>query len=213
MTFRRGEPPAKAGEKPGDLAALVKDLASPDPVVRQRAARGLGKAGTAAKDAVPVLKKLAEGDPDEDVREEAKKAVAAIGDAGAGQKVPGLIKDLRSPDEVVRLRAARELGRVGKPAREAVTPLKELAQKDPDPDVRAAAGQAATAIKRAVLGGDPCPICDGGKKSTCMTCIRGVSIASGLSCLNCDGTGLANCWMCGATGVVGPPPPGWNDRR
>ena len=59
---------------------LIKQLSDKDDLVRLKAAKELGKLKEKAKDAIPALK-VAATDSDEDVREVAKKALAAIKEA------------------------------------------------------------------------------------------------------------------------------------
>ena len=55
----------------------TQNLSSEDPVQRMLAAAALGAQGSAAKDALPELKKL-ENDKDDNVRKAAKDAIAKI---------------------------------------------------------------------------------------------------------------------------------------
>jgi HEAT repeat protein len=67
--------------------------------------------------------------------------------------VPGLIKQLKDKDEIVRLKAAKTLGKLGADAKEAIPALTE-ALKDSDDDVRSVAKQALAKIKEAVDAAD-----------------------------------------------------------
>jgi HEAT repeat protein len=67
------------------------------------------------------------------------------------EDVPDLVKQLKDPDVFVRLKAAKQLGKVGAGARDAVGPLSEMSSKDADIDVRAVARNALDAIKVASM--------------------------------------------------------------
>lgn len=73
-----------------------------------------------------------------------------------GSQVQDLIRDLQNPDESVRLRAAKELGKLGPAARDAVPMLQKLAQ-DPDEDVRRVAAAALTRILAVTTTDGPRP--------------------------------------------------------
>jgi HEAT repeat protein len=63
--------------------------------------------------------------------------------------VPKLIKELKDKDEIVRLKAAKALGKLGADAKDAIPALTE-ALKDSDEDVRSVAKQALAKIKEVV---------------------------------------------------------------
>lgn len=131
---------------------LIRDLQSPDEFVRLKAAKELGKLGSAARDAVPALQKVLQ-DPDEDVRLVATNSLRLI-QASTGPPSAGLqklIQQLASPDELVRMKAAKDLAKMGTAAKEAVPALTKLLQ-DPDEDVRRIA---ASAIERIQGAGPP----------------------------------------------------------
>jgi len=132
---------------------LINELQSPNEFVRLKAAKELGKLGPAARDAVPALQKLA-SDPDEDVRVIAANSVRLI-QAGAGpsEAVQKLIQQLANADEIVRMKAAKDLAKIGPSAKSAIPALQKLLQ-DPDEDVRRVA---ANAIER-IQGATPPPI-------------------------------------------------------
>ncbi len=67
--------------------------------------------------------------------------------------VESLIKQLKDKDEVVRLKAAKELGKLGTDAKDAIPALTE-ALKDTDEDVRSVAKKAIALIKDAVAAID-----------------------------------------------------------
>lgn len=67
----------------------------------------------------------------------------------APPEVEKLIKQLSDPDETVRLKAAKELGKLKEKAKDAI-PALTLATKDADEDVRSVAKKALAAVKEAV---------------------------------------------------------------
>lgn len=71
--------------------------------------------------------------------------VAAVALAQGKADVPALVKQLKDKDALVRLKAARELAKLGPAAKEALPALKD-ALKDDDEDVRAVAKRAIQAI-------------------------------------------------------------------
>lgn len=109
------------------LIALVRDTV---PVVRFEAVLALGRIG--AREAVKPIFEVAKGDKRDDVAMAATKALADIGSSATDP----LIKLLTSPRPVVRMTAARGLGRLH--AFKAVEPLIHLL-RDRDPNVRRAA--------------------------------------------------------------------------
>lgn len=66
---------------PDDVAKLIAQLKDRDETVRLKAAKELGKLKARAKPALEALGKVAESDPDEDVRSVAKNSRTAIRDA------------------------------------------------------------------------------------------------------------------------------------
>ncbi len=130
------------------LARWVRDLQSPDEIVRLRAAKELGKLGSAAVDAIPDLQRLLQ-DPDEDVRRVVASSIRAIqGSSGTvpNEAVQRLIQNLNSTDDLVRIRAAKDLAKMGNAARDAIPALRKLLQ-DPDEDIRRIAGNALQSIQ------------------------------------------------------------------
>jgi hypothetical protein len=105
----------------------------------------LGRIGPAAAPAVPGLI-AALRDEDWWVRQEAKKALAAIGPAA----VPALASALGEDDPRTRMAAAEYLGNIGKPAHHALPFLDRMIESDPDPKCRQAAGEAVEKILKDV---------------------------------------------------------------
>ena len=95
---------------PQETGKLVRDLKSPDPVLRFNAALTLAKMGSAAVSAVPALIETL-SDADGQVRAYAAFVLGKIG-GGALPAVPALADTLKDPSGSVRLSAAEALGRV-----------------------------------------------------------------------------------------------------
>lgn len=138
-------------ELPSDIAPLVKQLKSKDPLERRQAAAGLGERGESAKSAAPALV-AALKDKDEFVR---RMAVRSLGQIGADPDVAipalkGLLKDddkgvieavgetfaklgkaavpaladmLKNSDPLVKKTSALALGKIGPDAKDAVPAL------------------------------------------------------------------------------------------
>src|SRR5262245_186730 len=133
-------PELLVGDGPGgpdDVPALVKALAHEEARVRAEAAEDLALIGAPARDAVPALRKVAEGDPDPLTRLVAARAVAAI-DPKDTAAVPALIEALTDRSGKVRKKAAECLGDLGSGGKAAVGALVK-AMGDSDPAVSWAA--------------------------------------------------------------------------
>ena len=144
-------------EAPDPVAALVKQLKDKDPIVRLKAIRELTKLGAAARDALPTLQEASK-DSDEDVQASAKRAILAIAAEPVTKPEPpspttALLKQLQDKDPLVRIQAARDLGKLGPMAKDAVPALTE-ALKDADEDVRSVAKRSLDAIQ----GTEPAPV-------------------------------------------------------
>jgi HEAT repeat protein len=130
------------------IPVWVGALKHPDAATRRSAARVFSRNAVPLRsaDAVPALL-AAVDDGDAEV---SRSARAALGQPLGPEFVAGLVKVLEDAKAGHRVRAAEFLGAGGAAAREAVPRLTPLL-KDPDPQVRAAVGQA---LKRlAVKGG------------------------------------------------------------
>ena len=126
---------------PPEVEQLIKQLRDKDEAVRLKAAKELGRLKEKAKDAIPALTAATE-DPDEDVQAVAKKSLAAIkGAIGADEKgeLAPLIKDLKSKDYKVRLKALDTLEKKGEDAKDAAKPICEAIIQDQNPKVALAA--------------------------------------------------------------------------
>jgi HEAT repeat protein len=124
-----------------DVLTLVQLLRSREDGQRLPAATSLGKLGPAARAAVPELAAVL-ADPAGDVRRTALAAIKSIQGTVATADAAGVfVLDLQSPEEDVRYQAAKNLGRLGRDARQAIHPLQPLLA-DPSPDVRRAAAEA-----------------------------------------------------------------------
>ena len=115
---------------------LVRGLRSPSADVRSRAARALGRLGSLARDAMPLLASVVH-DPEPAVRESAAQALGLMG-PGA---LPHLVGMLRHPDKYVRRNAIWSLGKLGPAALGELHAL-TLALQDADPRVASGAAQA-----------------------------------------------------------------------
>lgn len=157
------DPPVKATGTL-EVTTLIKQIMDKDETVRLKAAKELGRLKEKAKDAIPALK-MASADQDEDVREVAKKSLAAI-QAALGEepapikpdrvqpdpakvdaKIAPLIKDLRSKDNKLRLAAIAKLDEMGEAAKPAGADLVEFGMMATDATVRDAANNVVEKIE------------------------------------------------------------------
>lgn len=134
-----------AADTPQDVAKLIAQLKDPNEAIRLKAAKELGKLKEKAQSATEALAKVAAGDPDEDVRAVAKKALAAIRESIAEadkemdkELVAPMLKGLKSKKATERTSALEELARMGEKARPATSAIVE-AMVDSTPAVREAA--------------------------------------------------------------------------
>ncbi|QJW96162.1 HEAT repeat domain-containing protein [Frigoriglobus tundricola] len=98
------------GPKPIDLPALLKLLMDANRPTRVAAATGVGRIGSAAKDAVPQLTRLL-NDNTGDVR---IAAAAALGDIGTAPKATvAKLRDLQRNDPVAKFAAQRAINKLG----------------------------------------------------------------------------------------------------
>lgn len=150
ITVARGPEPVRPAD--ADIVQkLIQQLQDQDEIVRLRAAKELGKLAAAAAAALPALQN-ATNDKDEDVRRVAANSIRAIQaalTAGPSEQVERRISELASPDVYVRLKAAKELGKQGAAARQAIPALQKLLE-DPDLDVRRVADNAIERIQGSV---------------------------------------------------------------
>jgi HEAT repeat protein len=132
-----------APDGPGNLPGLLRQLRNSDPAARLKAVKKLIALGPDGRAAAPALTD-ALSDPDPDVRRLAITALIAV---QPNVRLPEaaitvFVTDLQDPDEGIRLRAAKELGRFGPAALSAVAALQAAARNDPDLDVRRVAADA-----------------------------------------------------------------------
>jgi HEAT repeat protein len=112
---------------------------------RATGARVLGECGAAALSTLPALVKVLK-DPDGDVRVAAAEALLKIAPELQGEAALGVLADaLKSPDLLIRRRAAEALGGRGARAKGALPALRAAVQ-DPEPEVRQAALEAVQRI-------------------------------------------------------------------
>jgi len=125
----------RGGNAGGDVAALTRQLDDPTAAGRREAAVGLGRAGDAAKPAIPHLERTL-GDEDPDVALQAALALIQLG------TIEGLVKGLKDGQARVRIVAAMGLAteRVKLPPQ--IVPMLAAALKDPESKVRAYAAAA-----------------------------------------------------------------------
>ncbi len=115
---RLGQPPT--------VADLTPALASPDPALRAAAATAL--AGTAGRDAIPQLERLALEDPSTEVRD---AAIAALGSLRGPEALPALERIWAASDWPQRQAAGRAISRIGgRSAQEAFARLAFVGQPD-----------------------------------------------------------------------------------
>jgi HEAT repeat protein len=138
-------------ELPSDIAPLVKQLKSKDPLERRQAAAGLGERGESAKAAAPALiaalkdkdefvRRMAvrslgqiNADPDLAIpalkgllKDEDKGVIESVGEAFAKMgkpAVPALSEMLKMGDPLVKKTSALALGKIGPDAKDAVPAL------------------------------------------------------------------------------------------
>jgi HEAT repeat protein len=118
--------PVADGPRPLDAAAqerLLEGLKSTDVPTRRDALLALQGGVALERRMLLALGNLMVSDPDRWVRE---GAALALRDQGvqASEQVPQLMQALEDEDEMVRWRAAETLGRIGPPARAALTALR-----------------------------------------------------------------------------------------
>jgi HEAT repeat protein len=118
------------------LPDLIRGLSSPNPAVRTRCAKDLGKLGLAAKEAFSALV-VAVDDPDQPVRE---AAVHALGGFGV-MALSTLVGLLMHHDKYVRRNAVWAIGKLGAVAKSALPALCQ-ALRDEDPRTASGAAQA-----------------------------------------------------------------------
>lgn len=121
---------ASVGTAPSGITDLVRDLE--DENKRRMAARQLASSGP---DAAPPLQALLRDSKNVQACIEAVRILQKLGASG----VPGLLTALEHDNYLVRQHAASSLEKMGPEAKLALPKLKELAEKDTDSTVRAAA--------------------------------------------------------------------------
>lgn len=134
LTFASAAPAPKPD--PERLAAIVKEMKSPNREVRLKAVGKLVHFEGGQELALPVLANLREAmrDPEADIRAVACTATGNFREQ-AKQVIPDFTRLLRDPDKEVRQCAARALGRVGADAKVSL-PDMARATKDEDAVVR-----------------------------------------------------------------------------
>lgn len=130
------------------LLRVVADAGKP-PALRYAAAYALGRFGTAAKEAEPTLRKLAEAEDElmATVAIWAALKVAPEDKSLFERAVPLLRRALRGDREMARLEAAVALGDIGPAAATAIPMLELVSEDDPVKAVRSAAADALKKIR------------------------------------------------------------------
>jgi HEAT repeat protein len=132
---------AVRAEDPIELAGLLKDLKSSEPVRKRKAAKAIGELGTSARSAAPALVAVLEKDRDTLAR---RNAAEALGQTGGDSKtvVAALAKAMKDSDQDVMVASAMALATFGKSA----VPALSKALKDDDALVRKNAADALAKI-------------------------------------------------------------------
>lgn len=130
-----------APQKDRDKSAetLLKTLKGQNPAARYWAVYTLGKMGGASKKALSALSGLLVSRESPLIR---YRAAQALGNLGALEEVPTLIKVLGDANPLVRSAAAWALGKVGAKASDAIPSLVKLLKEDSDGIVKYRAGMA-----------------------------------------------------------------------
>jgi HEAT repeat protein len=128
------------------VSKLLRDERQGSFGARATGARLLGECGPAAASTAGALTQLLR-DGDGDARVAAAEALMKISpDSHREAAIAALIDALRSPELLIRGRAAEALGGLGARAKDALTALRAATQ-DPEPEVRAAALEAEVLMK------------------------------------------------------------------
>ena len=135
-TLSAADPP------PPEVAKLITQLKATKAATRLKAVTDLGGLREKASGATDALAKVADGDPDADVRNAARNSLMTI-------QVATLAAKLKDGDARVRLQAAKELGRLKVWAWVTSDELAKVAENDPEDDVRSAAQKSLGVIKEA----------------------------------------------------------------
>ncbi len=136
---------ARVGPAAAPAVPVLKGLLTArDLRVRMLATTALAAVGRAAGEAAPPLTVLLR-DRDPALRVAAAEALGRVG-PGPGSTVAALTRALRDDEALVRVAVAESLGALGPVAGEASTALRLASEKDVDPAVRQAAGQAHVAV-------------------------------------------------------------------
>jgi HEAT repeat protein len=122
------------------VPAIAALLADPSRLVRAAAAEGLGAFGEEAQEAVPALARLLR-ETDTTVAFRAATALTRIGGSTA-EVLNGLLHLARRPETDARYHGLTALASLPAPTREVVDALKAASEKDPEPSIREAAGNA-----------------------------------------------------------------------
>ena len=133
---------AAADPPPPEVTKLVGQLKSTNATNRLKAVTALGDLKEKAADATDALATVAQRDPDPGVQNAAWKSLTAI-------QVATHTAGLKDADGRVRLKAAKELGKLKARGKGAIDELARAAEKDSEDDVRSAAQKSLEVIKEA----------------------------------------------------------------
>ncbi len=135
----------------------LEDLKDDNELIRSYALFSLRQNAAKAQPAIQAVEQVAQNDPSEEIRNLASETLDVIQraaesppparDTSPEEDVRSAMEDLKSSDPFTRYAAALILKKKGAQAQPAVPLLRELAQDDPDPEVRQAASRAADAIQ------------------------------------------------------------------
>jgi HEAT repeat protein len=134
-----------ARRDPSIVPLVTHALTDPAPGIRAGAAFTLGELGLQATNAIPMLARLTETDPDIAVRYHAAQTLHKL-DGRTTALRPFKVRELASRSPEVRREAAEFLSRHGAGFAPAISGLAKVAARDEEERVRVAAGQAFWAV-------------------------------------------------------------------
>ncbi|MBY0523681.1 MAG: HEAT repeat domain-containing protein [Gemmataceae bacterium] len=125
------------------LPVVTQLLAHREPTVRRQALLRIGWFGAEGRSAMAHVRRMADNDSDVETRRVAVEVIV-----GLDRAIPTLIQLLRDPNAEVRKQAVARIQFAGPEAKGALPALRELADRDPDPQVRQAAKTAMELFQR-----------------------------------------------------------------
>lgn len=140
---------SKGGKAQIAVASLIKASKDPDALVRRMSVEALEKIGPPAKVDVPDLIKALK-DPAPEIKQYALRSLATMG-PDARPAVPALVEASQDlTNKQFRTGVLLALGKTGGDERDTVFPILLAALREPDRDIRAAAGTALTSLGKPV---------------------------------------------------------------